>query len=193
MNIEITLHNAHLKAENLQSNHMTDAIQGFFYVLNAGFNKESKQLTTAVQVEKSTPVSTTPKESIEKVKPATVQTKLDVDTSTIKKVLPKIDDHRSLNVSVAERVEAQQEQKHWETGIKVDEDGTERYRCYYWCDCGSKGKRYIHEYDEIVACRECGQEIYVEAATPNYQKNGLPERDKFGNFFIAREVATISD
>ncbi|MEG0450931.1 MAG: hypothetical protein RR595_13830, partial [Lysinibacillus sp.] len=64
---------------------------------------------------------------------------------------------------------------------------TKRYRCYYWCDCGSKGKRYIEIGHEYVNCRDCGEELLLEAATPNVQTNGLPERDNYGNFFIARE------
>lgn len=195
MNIEITLQNAHLKAKNLQSHHMTDAIQGFFSVLKGESVKYPVQPQASVAAPSTTitqAVITIPKPSapVEKMHVTAVCTN---EGTKSPKVLPKIDDQRSLNVSVAERVEAQQEQEHWKSGIKVDEDGTKRYRCYYWCDCGSKGKRYIHEYDELVSCRECGQEMYVEVATPNHQDNGLPKRDKFGNFFIARETAKISD
>lgn len=193
MNIEISLQNAQLKAENLQDFHMTDVIKGFFSTLNG--ERQNQHSTKTIVVDPVQPLkkgeNIIPLErSNEKLNVTKMPENQDVGIS---KALPKINDHRSLSVSVAERVEAQQEQDHWKSGIKVDDDGTERYRCYYWCDCGSKGKRYIHEQDELVSCRECGNEIYVEAATPNYQDNGLPERDKFGNFFIARETATIND
>lgn len=188
MNIEISLQNAQLKAENLQDFHMTDVIKGFFSTLNGSSKTQDSTQTIVidpVQPIKNTEIIVPVEQSIAKVNVTEVHVNPD---TCIQKVLPKIDDHRSLNVSVAERVEAQQEQDHWKSGIKIDDDGTERYRCYYWCDCGSKGKRYIHKDSEIVTCRECEQEIYVEAATPNYQQDGLPERDNFGNFFIARET-----
>ncbi|WP_042472861.1 DnaD domain-containing protein [Bacillus ndiopicus] len=289
MKIEITLQQAHLKAENLQEMHMSDVIHGFFNVLTGGQKRLEQQQPQMVKPHYATPFvpPTQPMDVIvplikakslagevssgkatesalrfykengfglltphiaegigkwvaqvgedlvikamklavekdiirwayvesalkswtqEQAKPSEQpnltpaehivkerRVKQQVGIQPLPKALPKIDADRTLQVSIAESLEAKEEQEHWKTGIKVEDDGTKRYRCYYWCDCCSKGKRYIHEHDEIITCRECGQELYVETATPNYQTNGLPERDKFGNFFIAREVATLNN
>ncbi|RKD22570.1 hypothetical protein BEP19_09930 [Ammoniphilus oxalaticus] len=75
--------------------------------------------------------------------------------------------------------------EHWDTGIKVDEDGTERYKCRYWCYCGKRGNRYIPLGTDVVHCHDCELEIDVEAATDEI-KDGIPARNDFGNFFEAR-------
>lgn len=205
MNIEISLQNASLKASSLQDNHVTAIIHGFF---------------GALQV---TPASTVTSNQTEKIAEAVVQSNiaeavtkalgaLKPDTKLVsqhtedsdpgqepkyKRVLPKINAARTLQVPIGDvakiKTMESESQSHWETGIKIEEDGTERLRCYYWCDCGSKGKRYIQKNTEKVNCRDCGQELFVEPATPNYQENGLPERDSFGNFYIAREPWEIGD
>lgn len=87
---------------------------------------------------------------------------------------------------VATIVVSDQQQEHWITGIKVDEDGTKRYRCHYWCPCGGKGKRYIPLETKTITCRDCEKELQVETATPEIGDDGVPGRDDFGNYYIAR-------
>ncbi|MGE7114347.1 hypothetical protein [Lysinibacillus sp. NPDC047702] len=184
MNIEVSLQDSKLKAENIQDFHMSDIIKGFFLTLNSldGNNNNSINKSPIKKIDFKQPVSKN--ENTQSNEKMTTVTKLS------SKILPKINDERTLNTPIAELI--QQPEEHWVTGIKVEDDGTNRYRAYYWCECGSKGKRYVNEKDEIVNCRDCGQEMVLEAATLNYQENGLPERDSFGNFFIAREMVNTN-
>lgn len=76
--------------------------------------------------------------------------------------------------------------EHWITGIKVDDDGTKRYRLHYWCSCGSKGKRYVPLETETIICRECEKELTVQPATDEEADGDIPVRDEFGNYFIAK-------
>lgn len=198
MNIEINLLNATLKAGNMKDFHMTEVINGFFTTLKGESNTAVKTHEKPISTPKNdTPSTKIALKNIHSKTAEEISKRLSEIAKKIPKTLPKINDERTLTVSVAEALEAKEEaepeQDHWKTGIKVDDDGTHRYRCYYWCDCGSKGKRYIEKDRETVTCRECDQELYVEGATPNYQDNGLPERDNFGNFFIAREALVDSD
>lgn len=78
------------------------------------------------------------------------------------------------------------EPEYWKTGIKVDEDGTQRYKCHYWCECGKQGNHYIEMGSLDTECHECGAAIDVEPATKKTDKDGVPERDTWGNFFIAK-------
>lgn len=77
--------------------------------------------------------------------------------------------------------------EHWKTGIKVDEDGTKRYKCHYRCKCGDKGNRYIPLDFDFIYCRACDAEIDVKPATTTgkVDADGAPERDAFGCFFTA--------
>ncbi|MFL0365364.1 hypothetical protein ACH0BF_20360 [Pseudobacillus sp. 179-B 2D1 NHS] len=79
-----------------------------------------------------------------------------------------------------------EEPEHWRTGIKIDEDGTKRYKCRYWCSCGNKGNHYVPLDAEYTYCHECDKDIPVETATFEIDKDGIPGRDEYGNFFIAR-------
>jgi hypothetical protein len=78
------------------------------------------------------------------------------------------------------------DQNYWETGIKIDDDGTKRYKCRYWCKCGSKKNRYIKLGTETIKCFDCLIPIDVMPATHNFDGDGVPEQDDFGNFFVAR-------
>ncbi|EKN67855.1 hypothetical protein P9E76_01655 [Schinkia azotoformans] len=76
----------------------------------------------------------------------------------------------------------------WATGIKTNDDGTKRYKCYYRCECGSKGNHYIQLGTESVKCYDCQTQLKVEQATPfgkEIDGEWVPERDPFGNFFTA--------
>lgn len=77
---------------------------------------------------------------------------------------------------------------HWKTGIKHDEDGTKRYRTRYQCPlCGNRGNQYEYEENKFTKCHNCEAKLKIEPAT----KNGFPERDGFGNFFVATEEYSV--
>jgi hypothetical protein len=77
------------------------------------------------------------------------------------------------------------EPEFYKTGIKVDEDGTKRYKCRYTCRCGKRGNHYIPLRTEEVCCHECGEVLDVLLATGGVNASGIPERDDFGNFYFA--------
>lgn len=87
---------------------------------------------------------------------------------------------------IAGQSEQEDTPEHWRTGIKTDEDGTKRYKCRYFCECGGESNHYIPLETNWVDCRECGASMPVEEATSNVDENGVPERDGFGNFFVAK-------
>ncbi|GKV66729.1 MULTISPECIES: hypothetical protein [unclassified Sporosarcina] len=70
------------------------------------------------------------------------------------------------------------------TGIKVDLYGRKRYKCRYTCECGNKGNHYIPLGTDYVTCHVCEYHNYVEPAG-RVGKDGVPARDKRGNYFIA--------
>lgn len=72
----------------------------------------------------------------------------------------------------------------WTTGIKVEPDGKERYKCSYICECGHRGKRYIPLGTDHVTCHSCEYHNHVEPAGP-IDLYGLPKRDRHGNFYTA--------
>lgn len=80
--------------------------------------------------------------------------------------------------------QAKNEPEHWKTGIMYKGE-TPHYRAHYKCECGNKGKRYILKDSVDLPCHSCGQPINVRPATKKTGKDGLPERDSFGNFYIA--------
>lgn len=84
----------------------------------------------------------------------------------------------------------QEEPAHWKTGIKVDEDGTQRYKCRCHCDCGAKQSYYIPLGQEFVTCRDCGEDAFVEPAVFGMSEGQEPKRDTFGNFFVAGKLAS---
>jgi hypothetical protein len=109
--------------------------------------------------------------------------------------LPIIDREHSEIVPVGLALQKALEKKSevpswWHTGIKVDGDGTRRYRCRYECPaCGDKGKRYIPLGTKTIQCRKCEAELKVVTATGMWDATGIPCRDTWGNFFIANELA----
>jgi hypothetical protein len=117
--------------------------------------------------------------------------------------LPIIDREHSEIVSVGEALQKALEAKksddedvpeHWHTGIKIDDDGTKRYRCRYECpSCGDKGKRYIPLGTESIQCRACEKELKVVAATGMWDPKGVPVRDGWGNYFMATTTIEKED
>lgn len=116
------------------------------------------------------------------------------DPSPVSRRLPMLGQESRTSMPIAEMAKItsfsngskDDEPEHWKTGIKEDEDGTKRYKCRYWCSCGDKGNHYIPIGTSTVYCRSCDEEMSVETATFEEDKDGIPERDDYGNFFIAR-------
>ncbi|WP_144591615.1 hypothetical protein [Bacillus cereus] len=73
---------------------------------------------------------------------------------------------------------------HWKTGIKYDDEGSPRYRTRYeCCMCGNRGNQYEYEGNKFTKCHKCNAKLKIVPAT----KKGLPERDAFGNFYVAND------
>jgi hypothetical protein len=74
------------------------------------------------------------------------------------------------------------------TGIKINNDGTKRYKLYYICSkCDHTGNHYIYDFSKHTWCHSCKFEMLVYPATPDYLT-----RDTKGNFFRAGEYKDIN-
>lgn len=74
-----------------------------------------------------------------------------------------------------------QDTSHYHTGIKVGDDGINRYRCRYECSqCENKGTRYIKSGQPIVHCHECNNVMEVESVADDESV-----KDTFNNFYKA--------
>lgn len=77
---------------------------------------------------------------------------------------------------------------HWKTGIKYDDEGTPRYRTRYeCCMCGNRGNQYEYEGNKFTKCHNCNAKLKIVPA----RKKGLPERDSFGNFYVANDEYSV--
>ncbi|MGK9485135.1 hypothetical protein [Bacillus tropicus] len=77
---------------------------------------------------------------------------------------------------------------HWKTGIKYDDEGTPRYRTRYeCCMCGNRGNQYEYKENKFTKCHKCNAKLKIEHAT----KKGFPERDSFGNFYVANDEYSV--
>ncbi|WP_242315580.1 hypothetical protein [Bacillus cereus group sp. BfR-BA-01355] len=77
---------------------------------------------------------------------------------------------------------------HWKTGIKYDDEGTPRYRTRYeCCMCGNRGNQYEYKENKFTKCHKCNAKLKIVQAT----KNGFPERDAFGNFYVANDEYSV--
>ncbi|WMS84407.1 hypothetical protein RE438_12080 [Bacillus wiedmannii] len=77
---------------------------------------------------------------------------------------------------------------HWKTGIKYDEEGNPRYRARYeCCMCGNRGNQYEYKENKFTKCHKCNAKLKIVPAT----KTGFPERDSFGNFYVANEEYSV--
>lgn len=73
---------------------------------------------------------------------------------------------------------------HWKTGIKYDDEGAPKYRTRYeCCMCGNRGNQYEYEGNKFTKCHKCNMKLKIVQAT----KKGFPERDAFGNFYVAND------
>lgn len=74
--------------------------------------------------------------------------------------------------------------EHWRTGIKI-KNGRPCYQTFYRChNCNKTGKHFIPEGAPFVTCYHCNFNLKVEPAHPD----GLPNRDEFGNYYIAKKL-----
>ncbi|WP_051758210.1 hypothetical protein [Rossellomorea vietnamensis] len=118
----------------------------------------------------------------EKVKPAS-------------KKLPMLNHDRTLSHSMADSFkkiglaikntpsEDSDDPDYFKTGIKVKE-GVKHYKTRYFCKnrkCGHKGNHYLPEGTELTYCHQCEEKLLVREAA----ENGFPNRDEWGNFYIA--------
>ncbi|MBN2980136.1 hypothetical protein [Cohnella algarum] len=79
----------------------------------------------------------------------------------------------------------------YETGIKY-KNGVAYYRTRYWCQnpgCKHQGNQYIKLTDTTTECHECGNVLQVRPAAGIVGSDGVPEQDRFGNFFRADKPA----
>lgn len=179
MKIKINLLNNKISAEGVQGEQVNKVIDGFFDFLNGSATPVDKeQSVVATESPKAVPVyiPVTPKpQQVVKEEPKSV-------SSPVSKVLPKINDQRTLNTSIGELVALKP------SNIRETEDGTKLYQTHYTCDCGHTGKRFIRESNDYTKCHECGEKLLVEPATLEDDADGIPMPDLDGNFFIAREL-----
>lgn len=79
-----------------------------------------------------------------------------------------------------EEVISQNDDKY--TGIKVTDDGEEKYQCRYVCpNCEHKGKRFVFEHSNFVYCHECNQKMPIRSVKSLTGK----EKDIFNNYYAA--------
>lgn len=103
---------------------------------------------------------------------------------------------RSLTTSVGEKlIEAAGKSKNrpdwYDTGIKF-KDGVPHYRTRYWCQnsgCNLQGNQYILLTAETTECHGCGTVHKVRPALGDKRTDGVPNKDRFGNFFRADQLA----
>ena len=178
MKIDIKLLNNTLVAEEVQTEQINKIIDGFFGVLNNYSNTRPRKNMTVV---------TNSVENATKIAGKIIETtKKEQHQQNSVKILPKINDERSLNVSIGEIIG-----KENSTNLRELEDGQKLYQTGYWCSCGHEGKRFIPATNYYTKCHQCGEKLLVEPATLDADENGIPFADANGNFYIAREKYEI--
>ncbi|MEK3735489.1 hypothetical protein MKX64_24035 [Paenibacillus sp. FSL M8-0334] len=98
---------------------------------------------------------------------------------------------RSLQVTIGEVVTLPDPPEWYETGIKVKE-GVPHFRTRYWCQnpkCRHQGNQYVPLEADTTECHECKTVMILRPATGIVGDDGIPERDRFGNFFRADTLA----
>ncbi|MBY0039790.1 hypothetical protein H7U08_25145 [Bacillus cereus] len=106
--------------------------------------------------------------------------------------LPIVDVNRSSfpveEIAKITKKEEEADPIHWKTGIKYDDEGTPRYRTRYeCCMCGNRGNQYEYEGNKFTKCHKCNAKLKIVQAT----ENGFPERDAFGNFYVANDEYSV--
>lgn len=190
MKIDIKLLNNTLAAEEVQAEQVNKVIDGFFGLLQAGLDNIQTNKVTNIRPT----VTMEAKNTTEVAQKITETLKKETASQNPQKILSKVNGTRSLNVPIGEIIESKQEeeQTNWKTGIRYNNEDEPRYQTKYWCDCGNTGKRYVPKDSKYVHCHECNQKLIIEPATLKKDEHGLPERDQWGNFYIARELYEVT-
>lgn len=197
MKIEINVQNSHLKAEEIQENHVMSIIEGFFGALGTGIVIQNKNNDIDLHL-KNKPLLNLGEATLDyvpfqnvKTSAAVISSKIEKEKSQqISKVLPKINAERTLTTPISEvaKINCATDSASPKFGTKEFENGQIKYQCKYWCDCGHTGKRWVSRDAVYAHCHDCNSKLIVEPATPEFREDGLPIQDSFNNFFIAREV-----
>lgn len=191
--VTVKMVQASMEIEEADDKHKHAIIEGFFQALG-GTRKYGAQPSLAPSVKpvahvQSFKEETKSKPIIPSCKPVTYEQPIQEETkltSTPKETKAEIvkpdllNSERSLHIPIGE-----QRPEHWDTGIK-DKNGVDHYRCRLHCpnpDCGHQRNLYIPEDRKEVTCPECKEKIEVRFATAD----GFPNRDPYGNFFMADE------
>lgn len=68
------------------------------------------------------------------------------------------------------------------SGIKVTDDGEEKYQCRYVCpNCEHKGKRFVFEHNNVAYCYECNEKMQLHSVKSLTGQ----EKDIFNNYYAA--------
>lgn len=68
------------------------------------------------------------------------------------------------------------------SGIKVTDDGEEKYQCRYVCpNCEHKGKRFVFEHNNVAYCHECNEKMKLHSVKSLTGQ----EKDIFNNYYAA--------
>lgn len=68
------------------------------------------------------------------------------------------------------------------TGIKVTDDGEEKYQCRYVCpNCEYKGKRFVFEHNNVAYCHKCNEKMKLHSVKSLTGQ----EKDIFNNYYAA--------
>lgn len=99
-----------------------------------------------------------------------------------------IDGNRSLNSSIGDLVKKQlpEDKTYFVTGIK-EFNGINHYKCRCYCNnpkCKLEINRFVEEGKKTINCKGCQRQMEIRPAT----EKGFPERDKYGNFYIAQTI-----
>lgn len=180
MKIEISLLNNKISAEGVQGEQVNKVIDGFFNFLSGGATPAgNEQPVVKLEPSKaiSKPISAVPTEPQHVVKEEPKS-----ESPSVSKVLPKINNQRTLNTKIGELVALTP------SNIRETDEGIKLYQTHYTCDCGHTGKRFIRETNDYTKCHNCGEKLLIEPATLEDDADGIPMSDIDGNFFIAREL-----
>lgn len=108
----------------------------------------------------------------------------DKDVEALQEFYKRVDYLTEINKEKEPEAIKTNEKPYYKTGIKVIE-GVNYFKCRYFCECGNEKNRYIPLGQQDVRCHRCSSIIDVEPATKKVGKDGVPERDSKGNFFVA--------
>ena len=109
------------------------------------------------------------------------------ESKTLKKKLPIVGQENRSSFSMEDLL-SEEEPSYFKTGIKEDESGRKRYKVRYECEeCGHRANHYIPSDVDTVKCHECDEVMFVEKAIKEL-KDGEPQPNDFGNFYVAGEL-----